>query len=405
MKRMKKIPYIGGDPKRGISIDWNLVRREFRKLGVPDTFYDPTGAPLEAAKYFVVFSMRSIGKTTQVLLLGLVLWRLYGIQIQYIRQFESMIMPKVTKDLMTVIGDDQTYGYISKITDGEYNGVIYKSRRWYLCNYDDTGKLVDMCPEHFMFMCSIDRADTLKSGYNAPQGDFIVFDEFISRVYPPDEFVIFCDLVKTIIRDRESPIVFMLANTIDRESPYYHELEIYELVRDMQQGDHIKVTTKLGTAIDVEYVSPAVKKKGVLQKINSLFFGFTNKRLGSITGQDWAIKPKPHIPKSMDGEVLHFVIQNLYVMAHNRYVKLDIVEHPTLGLCCFVHWATKVYDDSIILTTECITDSRYRYGMGPRRLANLLAKLASANKFYYASDDVASFLSTYITSIPNTISD
>lgn len=405
MKRLKKIPYIGGDPKRGINIDWNLVRREYKKLGVPPDFFDPCNSPVERCKYNIIFSMRSVGKTTEVLLMGMILWRLYGIQIQYMRQFESMIMPKVTKDLMTVIGDDQTYGYITKITDGEYNGVVYKSRRWYLCNYDDTGKLIDMCPEHFMFMCALDRADTYKSGYNAPLGDFIVFDEFVSRVYPPDEFVIFCDLVKTIIRDRESPVIFMLANTIDRESPWYHEFEIYEIVRDMQQGDTIEATTDLGTKIYVEYVSPGIKKKGVLQKLNTLFYGFKNKRLGSITGQDWAIKPKPHIPKSVDGEVLHYVIQNLYVMAHGRYLKLDIVEHPVLGLCCYVHWATKTYEDSIILTTEHITDPRYRYGLGPRKLAMLLTKLASANKFYYATDDVASFFSTYITSIPNTVTD
>lgn len=404
MKRVKNIPHIGGDPKRGVSIDWKLVRKEFRKLGIPNEFYDPTAAPLEQAKYFVVFSMRSVGKTTQVLLLGLILWRLYGIQTQYIRQFESMIMPKTTKDLMSVIGDDQTYGYISKISDGEYNGVTYKSRRWYLCNYDEDGKLVDVCPEHFMFMCSIDRADTLKSGYNAPLGDFIIFDEFVSRVYPPDEFVIFCDLVKTIIRDRESPIIFMLANTIDKESPYYHELEIYEIVRDMQQGDHIKTTTKLGTQIDIEYVSPGIKKKGVLSKINSLFFGFSNnKKLGSITGTDWAIKPKPHIPKSMDNEVLHFVINNLYIMAHNRYLKLDVVHHERLGICLYVHWATKVYDDSIILTCEDITDERYKYGLGPRNLQVLLMKLITTNKVYYATDDVASFFATYVSSIPDTL--
>lgn len=403
MKRLKKIPYINGDPKKGVKIDWALVRREYKKLGVPPDFFDPCGMPFERCKYNVIFSMRSVGKTTELLLVGLILWRLYGIQTQYIRQFESMIMPKVTKDLMTVIGDDQTYGYITKITDGDYNGVVYKSRRWYLCNYDEDGKLTDMCNEHFMFMCSIDKADTLKSGYNAPLGDFIVFDEFISRVYPPDEFVVFCDLVKTIIRDRESPVITLLANTIDRESPWYHELEIYEIVRDMQQGDHLEVTTDLGTKIYVEYVSPGIKKKGVLQKLNTLFYGFKNKRLGSITGEDWAIKPKPHIPKPVDGEVLHFVIQNLYVMSHNRYVKLDIVEHPVLGLCCYVHWATKTYEDSIILTTEHITDPRYRYGLGPRKLQVLLMKLITSNKFYYASDDVASFLSTYVTSIPDNL--
>ena len=403
MKRLATIPYIGNTPSRGIKIDWKLVRKEYKKLKIPDCYYDPSQSPLESCKYFMVFSMRSVGKTTEVILLGMILWRLYGIKVQYIRQFESMIMPKTTRDLFSVIGDAQ-YGYIEKITDGEYNGVCYKSRRWFLCNYDEDGNVINICPEHFMFMASVDRADTYKSGYSAPEGDLIIYDECISRVYPPEtDFCVFADLVKTIIRDRESPIIFLLANTIDKEAPLYHELEIYEIVRDMLPGDNVTKTTELGTNIYIEYVSPDIKKRGVLQRVNQLFFGFKNKRLGSITGADWAIKPKPHIPKSLDGEVLHFVIQNLYIMYHGRYVKLDIVQHPRLGTCCYVHWATKVYDDSIILTVEDITDERYYYGLGPRKLRILLARLIEANKFYYASNDLASFVATYINSIPDVV--
>lgn len=396
------IKYIDGQPKNGVKYDWKAIRKLYKKLKIPDEYFNPTKLPLESAKYFPVFSMRSVGKTTNVLLLGMCMNALYGTQIIYIRQFEDMIMPKATKDLLSVIIDPE-FDYVNILTGGRYNGVCYKSRRWYYCNYGEDGKIAEVSPEHFLFMCSVDRAVNLKSSANFPLGDLLVFDEFVNQnVYTVDEFVNFCDLVKTIIRSRLSPIIFMLANTIDRESPYYHEMEIYDEVNAMLPGDNITKTTVDGTVINITYVSPSQQTKSALERLNSLFFGFQNKRLGSITGKDWSIKPKPHIPKSTSEEVF-YILNNLYVKSHEKYVRLDIVQHVDLGVCCYVHWASKTYDDSIILTTEAITDKRYYYGLGPHNLQALLAKLIAANKMYYASNDVAAFLAHYINSIPNTI--
>lgn len=393
--------YIGGLEKNGLKYDWKKIRKLYKSLGIPSDFYNPTEEPLESHKYFPVFSMRSIGKTTDVILLGMCMHALYHTQIIYIRQIEEMIVPRATKNLFEVISDPQ-FGYIKKLTEGKYNGITYKARRWYYCNYSEDGKLLDIAPDHFMFMCSVDKANNLKSGFNAPLGDLLIFDEFINPVYMPDEFVSFCDLVKTIIRDRQSPIIFMLANTIDRESPYYHELEIYEEVRDMQPGERISKTTLDGTPIHVTYISPNIKKKSALQKVNKLFFGFQNKKLGSITGVDWSIKPKPHIPKSTPEQVF-YIVDNLYIMSHGRYLKIDIVQHEDLGVCGYIHWATRIHDDSIILTTDEITDKRFFYGLGPRGIQVIIAKLIAANKFYYASNDCAAFLSHYVNSIPNVL--
>lgn len=395
------VKFIGGKESNGIKYDWRKIRKLYAKLHIPPEFYNPCDEPIEQAKYFDIFSMRSIGKTTNVLLLGLCCNALYDTEIIYIRQIEEMILPKATKDLFEIIADP-AFEYIKILTDGRYNGVTYKARRWYYCNYDDAGKLLDVAPRHFMFMCSVDKAINLKSGFNAPRGDFLVFDEFINPVYTPDEFVSFCDLVKTIIRDRQSPIIWMLANTIDRESPYYHEMEIYDEVRDMQPGDRIQKTTMDGTAISVTYVSPDIKKKEKLRKINALFFGFQNKKLGSITGQDWSIKPKPHIPRCSEDQYA-VIMDNIYVMAHCKYLKLDIIQHDDLGVCCFVHWATRVHEDSIILTCEDITDKRFYFGLGPPRLQAMLTRLIVSNKLYYASNDCAAFLSHYVSGMPKTI--
>lgn len=392
----EKIKYIDDDPKKGLKIDWKKVVKRYNELKCPEDVFNPAVVPFNDAKYFVIYSMRSVGKTTGWQLIAAILFDMYGITAEYIRQMESMIMPRNSKNMFSIVNQ---YDYISKITGGEYNGVCYKSRRWYFCRYDDAGEIEARHPDHFFFMASVDKGEYLKSAANFPHGDLIIFDEFVQMAYMPDEFVMFCDLVKTFIRDRQSPIVVMLSNNTDKESPYFYEMEIYNEVRDMQPGDTLIKTTDRGTRVYVQYEKPNDKKRTALEKLNALFFGFKNKRLGSITGEGWAIKPKQHIPS---GDV-KMVVQNLYIYNNGRYAKLDIIEHDTLGLCIYLHWATRVYDDSVILTTEDRTDPRYVYGIGAGKLSVLLRQMIAENRLYYASDDIASFVSSYYNSIPDVL--
>lgn len=392
------IKYILDNPEYGIQYDFKKIRKEFNKLGIPPDVYDPTTAPLERAKYFVETSERNIGKTTNWLLLGMVMNAMYGTIIQYIRQTENMIMPKSLKNLFAVILE---YGYIEKITDGKYNSVVYKSRRYYYALVDDSGKVIEQAPEHFMFCACIEKAEDLKSSYNAPLGDLIILDEFIGKYYYPNEFVRFCDLVKTIIRGRRSPLIVMLANTINPHSMYYNELEIYDDIQSMQIGENKLIETTRGTKIYIEIIGTTVEKKRKNNIINQLFFGFKNPMLGSITGDNWAVRCYPHIPelpdKTDDGETyIETISRQLYIYYNNKYVRLDIVWHYQLGVCAYLHWATRTYSDSIILTAAERQDPRYRYKLGGGKLEKYVKSLFAQNRVYYASNDVGSFVESYL---------
>lgn len=395
---IQPINYISNKPELGLQYDWALIRKEYKRLGCPPDFYDPSTAPLASAKYFINLSDRSTGKTTNWLLIGLIMYWQYGTQIQYVRQSNENITPKYSRSLFNVILQN---GYIDKITDGVYNSITYKSRRWYLCKIDDTGAIVDQDDTMCCFMCSIDKAIDLKSSYNAPYGDFIIFDEFIGDYYYPNEFVKFCDLVKTIIRERHSPIIIMLANTIDKHSQYFNELEIYDDVQIMQQGDHKTITTNRGTVIYVEIIGATKRKKAKRSVLNKLFFGFHAPELASITGDDWAVSNYQHIPEPLvdaddDRDDYWYIMRNIYIYHNSKYLRLDIVEHKKLGICVYVHWATKIYPDSIILTCEERYDPRYMYRLGPPKLAKLLERLYRSNRFYYATNDVGSFFTNYL---------
>ena len=393
---MTKNPYINGDPKRGLRYDWKKIRTEYKKLGCPVEYFDPTLRPIDTAKYLTVFSRRATGKTTNILLLGMVMNKLYNTTIVYVRQAEDMIAPKNCGEMFSVI---QNLDYVYKLTDGRWNGVKLYRRRWYYCNYDEDGREVERADTHFCFMCDIVQANNLKSSFADVNADYIVYDEFVNPGYIPDEFVKFCDLISTIVRQRFSPIVWLISNNTDKESPYFYEMECNDIVRALGKGESRSYTTERGTDCYVEWYSPEVqhnKSRGILDRMNELFFGFKNKKLGSITGEDWAIKPAQHIPR----DEVDFLIQNVYIMNHNKYVKLDFVYHKELGVCCYCHWATKVYEDSFILTAEDRFDPRYHYGLGTGKFAKIFKKCILENRFYYASDDIYAFMKAYITAIP-----
>ena len=386
----KKSKYIGGDPRYGLVYDYDKINKIYNSLGCPADVYNPTTAPIDEVQYLVFLSERESGKTTNWLLYGMIMNWEYGTIIQYVRQGEDDIAPKNTSDLFSVILD---YDYIEKITGGQYNSVYYHSRRWYFAKVDEDGKTVEVAPEHFMFMCCVLKQEKLKSS----TGDLVIFDEFISKYYFPDEFIDLCNLTKTIFRGRRSPKIVMLANTIDRHSPYYNELEIYDEVQTIKIGEHQTITTPLGTKIYLELLGATVQRQQKRSIINRLFYGFRNPKLAAITGADWSMRNYQHIPK-LDPEsddTITSICNSVYIYYNRKYVRLELVIHSSLGLCCFVHWATKTYPDSIIFTIEEMYDPRYYHKFGKNSLTKLIKQLMDSKHVYYATNDVGSFFESY----------
>ena len=315
--------------------------------------------------------------------------KLYGTVIQYVRQTNDMITPRNSKNLFDTILDNN---YVSKLTDGKYNTIVYKAKRWYYAIADDNGEIIEQKNNHFMCMLSIDNAENYKSSYNAPYGDIIIFDEFIGKYYYRNEFVRFNDLLKTIIRDRQAPIIVLLANTIDKNSQYFNELEIYNTVQQMKQGDSEIITSERGTNIYVEILESGVKKQKTRSIVYTLFFGWKNPLISSITGDDWAINNYQHIPQYNSKTIL----KRYYLEFNNTLLALDVRSCKELGIYVAVHRATRSYDDSIIFTIGEIDKSNKRFRFGFSHNDKRLWEMYKRNKFYYASNDLGSLLDNYV---------
>lgn len=388
---MEKIVYKDNEQEKGIVYDWKKIAKEYKKLNCPKWVYDPTKIPWNSVAFVNLLSERETGKTTNLLLYGMVMNKLYGTQIQYVRATETEIMNKTINDLFNTI---LTYDYIYKIT-GKYHDVIYKARRWYFCNFNNEGKVEEIAPEHFMMCLSIDKQLNYKSGYNAPLGDFLIFDEYIGKYYRMNEFVDFMQLTSTIFRSRECCKIIMLANTTNIESEYFNELEIYDEVHAMEEGKPDIFTTPLGTRIYVEILKNEIKREKK-KIVNSLYYGFKNPQLKSITGGGWAMNNYPHIERGWEMKEA-----GLYLLQNNKLLALDFVEYPDKGLYINCHKASKTYDDSIIYTLSELKDSRYRFalGSGNDNLSKFVLKMVKMNRIKFANNTCGTLFYNHIRTI------
>lgn len=383
--------YIDDKQENGLLYDYKKVRKLYKSLGCPREYYNPCSAPLEKVSWCVELSQRATGKTTNWLLWGLCMYQIYGTVTHYVRSTEQEIMPKISKDMFSVILNND---YISKITDNKYNSITYKSRKWYLCKVDDSGDIIETDSNYCVYMCSVDKASNLKSSHNSATGDLIIFDEFIStRIYYLCDFVPFCDLVKTIFRDRLSGKIIMLANTIDKENQYFHELEIYDRVSEMEIGDNAMYTTDRGTNMYIEIVGTPVLLKSRKKSFNKTFLGFKNTRLSCITGETtWSVNNYPHIP---DIEYESYY-RKAYIFHNNKYVNIEVVTNAT-GVCIYCHWATVLHDDSIKLVNHEITNVQEHFGIADdSALGPLIRYCIKMHRVYFSANDVGTFVQNYL---------
>ena len=388
------IKYIDNNKEHGIKYDFNLIRKELAKLKCPDGAYNPFKSHvIKSGKWFLDLSERSTGKSTNWILLGMVMFKLYGTQTIYIREQVDMIRPAHSRQLFRTILE---WDYVSKLTDGAYNSVKYISRSWYFYNTEkDTA-----ADDPFMIALSLDENALNKSSFNAPRGDLIIFDEFISRYNYANQFVDLCDTLKTVIRERDSALIVMLANTIDRHTFWFKELGIYEQIQKMEIDTANEYTNSGGTLISIALMGKkAAQMPEHRKEHNRKFFGFINPKLNAITGGEWAMRIYPHPPRALEGDIPKKINFNRYIRHNNYLLQIELYKSNELGLYVICHKANQTYDDSIIYTLENIAAKNERYKWGDNKIDKIFYKLLKSNKWYYATNFEGSLMDNYINEL------
>lgn len=391
---MQELEYIRNDKTLGIKYDWKLIEKEYKKLKCPKGFFNPCTLPMESAAWHLAISVRAnLGKTTSSLLYGMVMHKLYNTTIVYCRTKEYQIMPKFTADMFGVIIEN---GYIEKLTDGEYNTVVYKARRWYYAYANKAGEIEKQAEKHFCILMCIQKHLDYKSTYNDYYSDFFLYDEVIEDdISLADPFVALCDLISTVFRMRESGRIICLANNMNAHHYIFHELDIYKEVQTLDFGASRLITSPLGTKVFVSMLQMGKEQAKMKESQTRMFFGFNNPKLAAITGSfTWAIKNYPHIPGDIDYS--KEIKIDRYIIHNGNYVRMRLVMDEKKGPMLLFHRATKVPDNVIIYTREEITNRNQRRNIGYSQIDLKLWKLYTKGRAYFSENDIGSIVDNYL---------
>lgn len=367
----------------------NKAEKRFKSLKIPDTVFNPLKDNPHPGDWNVILSPRGVGKTTSMLLLGMCYNWENGTEIQYIRQYDDMLTPSRLTDLFDVV---LQYHYVEKITENRWNNVRYWRRRWYYCNVDETGKEVERAEKPFMACLGINKEHDLRSSYNAPEGDFIIIDEFMraDKMYLRDEFVLVNNLLSTIIRKRTTAKIYLLANLVDITCPYLVEMGIHDIVKSMKFGD-FKQLTNGDTVLNICLLPPPDEKGN---KFNKYFSPWNNNKLTGITGSKgiWAMKMYPHAPHDE-----FVVIDKAQIECRDGFICREIRLYKN-GLYLMFYPIIDAIENRVIYTrdeTEPFTPLR-RFGLGFSETDKIMIDLIRLKRWYFSDNTTGERVETYI---------
>lgn len=334
--------------------------------------------------YFIDFSERSDGKTFSSLAGLLELYICEGHQFGYVRRFYEDIKSDAMDILFAGLVEK---GVISKLSGGQYNSVRHWRSKFYLVKEDKSGQVLDKDVRPFCFTFSLSTSIHKKS-LEYPGIKWVLYDEVLTRgSYLPNEWIVFCELVSTIVRTDYSDVGFiMLGNTVNRYCPYFREMGC-DRAKNMAKG--ATDVYRYGDSRLLTVVHRGDKRGSDKGKATDYYFAFDNPQLKMITSGDWEIKPYPLLRETRAfekrDEVLEFFVDFDGELLHCHVVSSDNSRY------IFCHPKTtpiKSPDTDIVYCDY--PDTRINYRTGMRRgdkLTQFILQALDANKVFFNSNE------------------
>ena len=342
------------------------------------------------AVFNVIFGERSNGKTYATLKHGLEQYFKDGSQLAYVRRWKEDITGKRGQAVFSALIENNE---IEKLSGGKFTGIHYYTGKFFLCNYDN-GKVIYSDNDVLGFLFALTDIEHDKST-SYPKVTSIIFDEFITnRLYLPDEFVIFMNVISTIVRRRENVTIYMLGNTVNKYCPYFSEMGLNN-VQDMQQGTiDLYSYGESGLTVAVEYCKTSKENQ---LKESKKYFAFNNPKLQMITGGAWELAIYPHLPmkyKPID------VLLTYYIEFSDNIYSCEIIEKDGVTFT-YVHQKTtpiKDLDNSIIYSLEHNPKPNYnRNILSP--VTNTQKKIAwyfKTHNVFYQNNSIGDGVANYL---------
>ena len=341
---------------------------------------------------------RSRGKTYSSLLWGIkyVVESNYKKQFAYMRRWAEDLQGKRGASLFSALVAN---GEIEKLTNGKYDGIYYYGYRWYFTksykakNGEIKKKKSD---EPFCYGFGLNVFEHDKSS-SFPNIDYIIFDEFISRIqYIGDEFNLFLNSINTIIRHRDNVRVLMLGNTVNFENPYFHEMGVYYKAKSMKPGEtYVFTVGDTETTIALEFTSNVEGGKA-----SDIYFDFKTSSAEMIKSGAWEIGRYPRLKPEFKFKPMDIVF-TYFIVVYDEILQCEIILKEN-QFFTFIHKKTtplKDLDNDIIYSFD--EDPRFNWRVNLLKpideLSKKIAFFFKANLVFYQSNEVGELVNIYLT--------
>lgn len=355
-------------------------------------FYDvrDTLSAYPNAHYYVIYGERSNGKTYSSLDYCLENYLSKGEQFAYVRRWGEDIRKKQLSQLFAAHAEN---GRIAKVTKDAWGGMDYTGNKFRLTKSDEDGKLTindDICGYAF----DLNSMEHYKS-ISFPRVTTIVFDEFLSRNgYLPNEFILFTNVISTIVRQRNNVKIIMLGNTVNRSCPYFSEMGLSHIKEQDPGTVDVYHYGDSGLEVVAEYCSPTSKRGG---KKSDVYFAFDNPELQMITKGAWEIAIYPHKPCNFAPKDIDCLF---FIEFENELLQCECVTVDT-GPFIFIHRKTtpiKKPDEDIVYTTRPSEKWNYRMCLTKQtdRFSRVITGFFRENRVFYADNEVGEIVRNYL---------
>lgn len=350
-------------------------------------FYSLTEIEKRKCQYNIIIGERSNGKTFACLEKILKTYLKTGKQGAIIRRWDT--------DFKRGRGDVMWTGHIDAglLDKTNWDGIEYKLGKWTLYKWDEDLDKKVYDKEAFCYSFALSNMEHDKST-SYPNITNIVFDEFLTRQSPlPDEFVLFMNCLSTIIRHRDDVTIYMLGNTVNKDSLYFKEMGLKHISK-MNKGDiDVYEYGDSGLKVAVEYCGTSNRQK----KKSDKYFAFDNEKLKMITSGAWELAIYPRLPLKYRPKDIKFTF---FINYDDVILQCEIIKVEKIRFL-YIHSKTtpiKNEDKDIIFSN--IADPRRNWR---RRINGCNDELESRiwqffkqDKVYYQSNEVGEMVRNYL---------
>lgn len=353
-------------------------------------YYDVSHIDKFNAHYNVIFGKRSNGKTYSVLKKAVYNYAKNGEQTGYLRRYREDFKGKRGATMFdALIANDE----IRKATGGKWETIKFYSDRWYFAKKDEESDRLIADNTPFCYAFSLAQMEHDKST-SYPLITTVIFDEFISRIgYLPNEFVLFMNVLSTIIRQRNNVKIYMLGNTVNKYCPYFQEMGLKH-VEDMEMG---KIDIYSYGDSNLRVAVERTMDHNIEGRKSDVYFAFDNPSLQMITGGAWELDLYPHLPREYETEDIIF---KYFITFNDNILQAEVIE---LEDCCFTYIHRKTGEirhpeEDIVFSVEY--DPRPNHIRNMRKSSEDICKkifrFFRDDQVFYQDNDVGEVVRNYL---------